>query len=84
MEIKSKLNVTHENALIAAALLQSYCKERFNKQLGERGCKECIFSAGERSKRCILTVYLENVKGVVEAAEKEVNKNYERLTNNEN
>lgn len=74
------MEVSHCVALVAAQTLQKYCKERFNKKLGERGCKECIFSAGEpRRKRCILTVYLENVKGVVEAAEKEVNKNYERL-----
>lgn len=77
--------ITHTEAAKAALLLRMYCKERFHKELGERGCKECIFSAGEpRRKRCVLTVYLENVKGVVEAAEKEVNKNYERLTNNEN
>lgn len=77
------MEVSHCVALAAAQTLQKYCKERFNKQLGERGCKECIFSAGERSKRCILTVYLENVKGVVEAAEKEVNKNYERIRRRE-
>lgn len=73
------MEVSHCVALAAAQTLQKYCKERFNKQLGERGCKECIFSAGERSKRCILTVYLENVKGVVEAAEKEVNKNFDKV-----
>ena len=73
------MEVSHCVALAAAQTLQKYCKERFNKKLGERGCKECIFSAGERSKRCILTVYLENVKGVVEAAEKEVNKNFDKV-----
>ena len=73
------MEVSHCVALAAAHTLQKYCKERFNKQLGERGCKECIFSAGERSKRCILTVYLENVTGVVEAAEKEVNKNFDKV-----
>lgn len=73
------MEVSHCVALAAAQTLQKYCKERFNKELGERGCKECIFSAGERSKRCILTVYLENVKGVVEAAEKEVNKNFDKV-----
>ena len=72
------MEVSHCVALAAAQTLQKYCKERFHKELGTRGCKECIFSAGERSKRCVLTVYLENVKGVVEAAEKEVNKNFDK------
>lgn len=74
------MEVSHCVALAAAQTLQKYCKERFNKELGTRGCKECIFSAGEpRRKHCILTVYLENVKGVVEVAEKEVNKNFDEL-----
>lgn len=74
------MEVSHCVALAAAQTLQKYCKERFNKQLGERGCKECIFSAGApRRKRCVLTVYLENVKGVVEVAEKEVNKNFDEV-----
>lgn len=78
------MEVSHTEAAKAALLLRMYCEARFNKELGTRGCKECIFSAGEpRRKRCVLTVYLENVKGVVEAAEKEVNKNYERIRRRE-
>ena len=73
--------VTHDEAAKAALLLRMYCKERFHEILGERGCRECIFSAGERRKRCILRYYLDGIAG--NTADAEVNKNYERLTKNE-
>ena len=71
------MEVSHNVALAAAQTLQKYCKERFHKVLGERGCKECIFSAGERRKRCILHLYLDGVVGYT--ADAEVNKNFEKF-----
>jgi hypothetical protein len=72
------MEITHKSALGAAILLKMYCKERFNKELGERGCKECIFSAGERFKRCVLHHFID---GIYDTVEQDIDKNYKRLQN---
>ena len=73
------MEITHDDAIRAAHILQGYCKKHFDTVKGERGCTECIFSAGERRKRCILHYYLDGVVG--ETAETDVQRNYERLKN---
>lgn len=75
----NNVEVSHEVAIKAAFLLRLYCINHFHKVLGERGCTECIFSVGERQKRCILHSYLDGAAG--EKGEAEINKNLERLQN---
>ena len=72
--------ITHEEAMTSVTTLRRYCDERFSHDLGERGCKECIFSIGARRKRCALTKYFNMTPNLAEPAVKE---KYKELTNAE-